>query len=151
MSGMNRLLQIACLCLGVLTGGCVERRMTIRSEPPGALVELDGQPIGSAPASTSFTYYAPRKIRLTLDNYETLTVIQEVPAPWWDNLLTEFFTEHLIPFTIRDERTFVYEMPPRRVVTAEQVLQQAQQLRDEAHSSAEPTPDPVRPGATVPF
>jgi hypothetical protein len=127
--------------------------MTIRSEPPGALVEVDGQPIGFAPASTGFTYYAPRKVRLTLDDYETLTVIQEVPAPWWDSLPFEFFTEHLVPFTFRDERTYTYTMPPRQPVTTEQVLGRGQQLRDEAHISAEPTPEAIGPrnAGTLPF
>ena len=33
-------------------------------------------------------------------------------APWWDNLLTEFFTENLVPFTLRDEREFKYQLTP---------------------------------------
>ena len=66
------------------TGGCVERQMTIRSDPPGALVYVDGYEIGITPVITPFTYYGQRKIRLVKDGYETLTVIQPVPPPWYE-------------------------------------------------------------------
>ena len=43
------------LSLAVLAAsqtGCVRRRMTIRSDPPGALVYVDDQQIGATPIST---------------------------------------------------------------------------------------------------
>ncbi len=123
------------LALVVCVGGCVERRMTIRTDPPGALVEVDGEVIGFSPASMSFAYYAPRKIKITHNDYETLTVIQEVPPPWWDNWLTEFFTENLWPFTLRDEREFHYVLEPRRPHTTKSILDRAEQFRQEAHGS----------------
>ncbi len=110
--------------------------MTIRTDPPGALVEVDGTPIGFSPASMSFTYYAPRKIKLTHDDYETVTIIQDVPPPWWDNWLTEFFTENLWPFTVRDEREFHYSLEPRKVHSTESILQRAESVRKEAHTEA---------------
>jgi hypothetical protein len=126
----------ALLAALLLSSGCVERRMTIRSDPPGALVEVDGEPIGFSPASMSFTYYAPRKIKLIHDQYETMTVIQEVPPPWWDNIFTEFFTENLWPWTLRDEREFFYVLEPRRPHTTEEVLQRAQETRQAAQAGA---------------
>src|SRR5690606_3614274 len=42
--------------------GCVHRRMTIRSDPPGALVLLEGEEIGYTPVSVDFTYYGTREI-----------------------------------------------------------------------------------------
>ena len=53
--------------------GCVQRRMTIRSSPPGAMVYVDNQEIGTTPVSTGFTYYGTREFRLVKDGYETLT------------------------------------------------------------------------------
>ena len=70
-----------------LFSGCVERRYTIRSDPPGATVIVNGEEIGPSPASKSFVYYGDREITLMLDGYETKTVIQPIKAPWWDNLL----------------------------------------------------------------
>ncbi len=77
--------------------GCVERRYTIRTDPPGATVVVNGEEIGPTPASKSFVYYGDRKITLMLDGYETKTLIQPIKAPWWDNYLTEFFTENIDP------------------------------------------------------
>src|SRR5262249_53575145 len=97
--------------LGTLSG-CVERRYTIRTEPPGATVIVNGEEIGPAPASRSFNYYGDRKITLVLDGYQTKTLIQPIRAPWWDGFLTEFLTENLIPASIRDERDYRYKLEP---------------------------------------
>ncbi len=45
-----------------------------------------------------------------LDGYQTKTVIQPINAPWWDNYVTEFFTENLIPFSMRDEREYKFQL-----------------------------------------
>ena len=79
-----------------LLAGCVERRYTIRSDPPGATVIVNGEEIGPTPASKSFVYYGQREITLILDGYATKTVIQPINAPWWDNYFTEFFTENIV-------------------------------------------------------
>jgi hypothetical protein len=70
-------LLACCACAG--QSGCVQRRITIRSNPPGALVYVDDYPIGTTPVSTSFVYYGTRKVRLVLSGYETLTVLQPIP------------------------------------------------------------------------
>jgi hypothetical protein len=62
--------------------GCVQRRFTIRSNPPGAQVYVDDYEIGTTPVSHDFVYYGTRKIRLVKDGYETLTVYQPMPTPW---------------------------------------------------------------------
>lgn len=112
-----------------LMPGCVERRYTIRSNPPGALAIVNGEEIGTTPVSKGFTYYGDRKISLLLDGYETKTVIEPVKAPWYDNLLTEFFTENLVPYNIRDERDFTYNLSPVQQPTVESLQQRAEELR----------------------
>ena len=44
--------------------GCVRRRLNVRTNPPGALVYVDNQQIGTTPCSVDFTYYGTREIRL---------------------------------------------------------------------------------------
>ena len=46
------------------TDAAVRRRITIKTDPPGALVYIDDQEIGVTPVSTSFTYYGTRKIQI---------------------------------------------------------------------------------------
>jgi hypothetical protein len=109
--GARLLLASAALVAAGLTG-CVERRYTIRTNVPGTLVYVNGEEIGPVPASKTFYYYGDREIVLAAPGYKTQRLIQNVDAPWFDNLLTEFFTENLLPFTLRDEREFVYAMEP---------------------------------------
>ncbi len=66
-----------------LGSGCVQRRMMIRSHPEGALVYLNGQELGRTPIATNFTYYGDFEVKLVKDGYETLTVMQSIPMPWY--------------------------------------------------------------------
>ena len=73
-------LLVLLLVTGALSG-CVEHRYTIRTEPLGATVVVNGEEIGPSPASKSFIFYGKRKITMILDGYETKTVIQPIRAP----------------------------------------------------------------------
>ena len=118
--------------------GCVERRYTIRSDPPDALVVVNGEEKGTTPVSSSYVYHGKRTIRLVKNGYETKEIIQDFPAPWYDNYLTEFFTENLIPYTFRDERTFTYKLEPEKPTDPNTLLSNAEQLRGEAKTLPKP-------------
>lgn len=137
--GRLRPLILTLAVLGSLgLSGCVERRYTIRTNPPGALVRVNDEEIGATPAARSFTYYGDRKVQLMLDGYETQTIIQPIKAPWWDNYATEFFTENLIPYTFRDEREFVYDLVPKSEPSVDHLLENGQNLRAQAQSPPPP-------------
>jgi hypothetical protein len=120
------------------TAGCVERRYTIRTEPPGALAIVNGEEIGRTPVSRSFTFYGDRDITLMLDGHQTQRVLQPMNAPWYDNLITEFFTENVIPYTFRDEREFNYRMVPGTVPPTNDLVSRAESLR--AQGATQPPP-----------
>jgi hypothetical protein len=120
--------------------GCVQRRLTIRSNPPGALVYVDDYPIGTTPVSTDFIYYGTRKVRLSKSGYETLTVMQPLPTPWYEFPGVDFVSENLVPGEIRDERVVDFQLKPQMIVPSPQLLGRAENLR---HSAAAPqTPLP---------
>ena len=134
------------------TVGCVQRRMTIRSNPPGALVYVDDYQIGTTPVSTDFVYYGTRKIRLVKDGYETLTVRQPFPLPWYQLFPIDFVTENLWPWEIRDERVVDLAMMPAGVTVPESVVARAEQVRASTTRTI-PTVPPqpvVQPLAPVP-
>lgn len=124
-------------------GGCVRRRLNVRSNPPGALVYVDNQQIGTTPCSVDFTYYGTREIRLIKPGYETLTVNQPIPMPWYQVPPLDFVSENLTPTKIRDNRTVTYDMAPQIIVPTEQLLDRANQLR------AETLQFPVSPAAAA--
>ncbi len=138
-----------CICVliiaSILSGGCVRRRLTVRSNPPGATVYIDDQEIGETPVSTPFVYYGTRKIQLVKDGFETLTVKQKFSPPWYEVPPLDFFAENVYPGELRDERIVDFEMEPQRVVPIPEILERAQQLRDATRAGYTiPTPEQVR-------
>ena len=138
------------LLIACTAAGCVQRRMTIRSEPPGALVYVDDYEIGNTPVSTDFVYYGTRKIRLVKDGYETLTVRQPFPMPWYQIFPLDFVTENIWPSEIRDERHVSLTMVPASSTPPEQVVARAEQSRASARSLPGAATPPTAATLSVP-
>ena len=109
--------------------GCVHRRLTIRSNPPGALVYVDEQEIGRTPVSTSFIYYGTRSIRLEMDGYETVEQLHRIRPPWYQIPPIDFVSENLSFRDIRDERVLDFQLVPMQIIPTERLLDRANQLR----------------------
>jgi len=103
--------------------------MTIRSNPSGATVFVDDQQIGTTPVSTSFRYYGTRKIKLVKPGYETHTALHTFDVPWYQVPPLDFISENLIAREIRDERVVDFQLLPRRIVTTEELVSRASELR----------------------
>ncbi len=112
--------------------GCVRRRLNVRTNPPGALVYVDNQQIGTTPCSVDFTYYGTREIRLVKPGFETLTVNQPIPTPWYEYIPLDFVSENLVPTKIRDNRTVTYDLAPQAIVPTQQLVDRGNQLRHDA-------------------
>lgn len=139
-----RLAIVAIVGLALLPG-CVRRRLMVRSNPPGAMVYVDNQPIGMTPCATNFTYYGTREIRLVKPGYETLTINQPIPAPWYQLPPIDFFAENVLPNEIHDFRTISFNMQPQVIVPTDELIARGQQLREATQQGA------VLPaGATAP-
>ncbi|WP_435006258.1 PEGA domain-containing protein [Tundrisphaera lichenicola] len=130
---LNLLIAVGLACAST---GCVERRYTIRTDPPGAQAFVNGEQIGTTPVSRSFTFYGDRTVRLVKEGYETQDVVAKFEAPWYDNLLTEFFTENLNPYTFRDEVEFNYKLQPATPDDPNNVLNRAEATRAEGQAPA---------------
>lgn len=127
---------LAVVALGM--AGCVERRYTIRTIPDNALVIVNGEEIGPSPASKSFAYYGNRDIIISAPGYTTLHVVQPINAPFWDNGLTEFFSENLVPVTLRDEREYVYKLEPANTSVGGDLVGRAESLRRQGQTAPPP-------------
>ena len=125
----TRALAVAGTILALAGGGCVERRMIIRTNPPGALAYVDDNEVGLTPVAISPIYYGNRKIRLVKDGCETLTLIQSVPPPWYEIPPLDFFSENIVPGKIRDVRTYDFQLRPQGMVPNDELLGRAENLR----------------------
>jgi hypothetical protein len=140
--------------------GCVERRYVIYSDPPGAVVYRNGQILGYEPADDFFTYYGKYDFTLVKEGYEIQNVQQDIKAPWYEFPGLDFISENLIPWRIIDRRVFNYQLQPRPVANPQQLLDEAQHLRNrglglgagsaQAPPGTEQVPAPMLPNAAPP-
>ena len=124
--------------------GCIRKRMTVRSNPPGANVYIDKQPIaGQTPVSTNFTYYGTRSIEIVRDGYRTERFLRKFNPPWYAIPPLDFFSETLWPFEKHDERIIDVQLTPEPIVSLEALVASGEQLRLQASQgiavSAPPT------------
>lgn len=75
---MLRVLLVAML---LVMPGCLQRRIRVTSEPPGAIVWVNDTEIGRTPAETSFTFFGDYDVRLELDGYEPVHEMRRAKAP----------------------------------------------------------------------
>ncbi len=127
----------------LLLPGCVQRRLMIRSDPPGAMVYVDDYQIGSTPIATTFTYYGTRKIRLVKDGYQTLTVYERIDPPWYQVPPLDFFSENVVASEIRDMRVLDYQLVPQVVAPPQNLLDRAEELRTRSRTPLPPNIMPV--------
>src|SRR5262249_31404349 len=117
---------IACLGVVLLTAdlaaGGVQRRLVVYSDPPAALVYLNNQYVGATPVDFYYVYYGKYQFTLVKDGYETLNVIQDIPAPWYELPGPDFIAE-VQPFKIRDVRSFCYTLQPLQQVRPDDLFQ----------------------------
>jgi PEGA domain-containing protein len=132
---LQRLALAACLALlCVVSTGCVRRRLTVRSNPPGAQVYVDNQEIGTTPCSASFIYYGTRTITVMKNGYRTEKIFQRLNPPWYEITPLDFVSENLSPLETRDERIVDVQLVPEEMVPQQKLLDRAQSLRDSART-----------------
>jgi len=135
--------------------------MTVRTNPPGAMVYVDHQSIGTTPASTNFVYYGTRQFEIIKDGYRTEKFLRKIDPPWYQWPVLEFVSETIWPFEKRDERVIEVELSPETVVPTDALIRSGEELRSQATRGiavGQPptrgtlTPDQmVIPRGTVPF
>ena len=116
-------------CLSVCLSGCVQRRLVVRSQPEGAFVTIDNQPIGYTPVPVPFTYYGTREIQLEKDGYKTTKVRERIRAPWYEKFPISFFSNNFAGREIRDERVLDFQLEPSTQVQENLLLERANDLR----------------------
>lgn len=153
MSIGRRFIQGVALVLlaGGMLAGCVQRKMTITSDPPGALVWLNGKEMGRTPLTRDFIQYGTYDVQLRKEGYETLNKPTRVIAPWWQWFPIDFVAE-LMPFRPTDHQHLHFSMTPRQEADSQTLLEHADQMRKmlpEAPAKAPATPAEETP-ATAP-
>lgn len=129
MNTRSLLFVVAAALAAVLLCGCVERKLTINTEPQGALITLNDEQIGVSPVTVSFNWYGDYWVRVSKEGFETLDTHRELKAPLHDRFPFDFFAGVLYPGQITDDYEWTFELAPRQDLPREQLLEQADALR----------------------
>ena len=116
----------------------MRRKMTVRSNPPGATVYLDGKELGRTPFTTNFDHYGKREFRIVKQGYETKTELMPVRTPWYQWIGFDFVSEVLLPGKLTDHKSYEFDLQPERVVLGSEIVSRAEQFRQTAHADGIP-------------
>jgi hypothetical protein len=125
-------LVFAGICFpAIVLAGCVERKLTINTEPPGAKILLNDQEIGISPVTVPFNWYGDYWVRISKDGYETLDTHRNLKAPLHDHPPFDFATQILYPGQIVDAYEWTFELAPKVYPTREQLVENGRSLQDQ--------------------
>ena len=129
---MHRSLVFVMISLagGLLVAGCVERKLTINTEPRGAKVILNDEEIGTSPVTVGFNWYGDYAVRIIKEGYETLNTHRKLKAPWYDYFPFDFFAQILNPSRTVDSYEWTFELSPKKEMSREELLQNAKQMKE---------------------
>ncbi len=126
----NSVFSVAVLGFAMIfLAGCVERRLTINTEPQGARVILNDQEIGVSPVTVSFNWYGDYWVRLSKDGYEALDTHRRLKAPLHDYFPFDFVAEALYPGRIVDAYEWTFALALKVYPTREQLVEDGESLR----------------------
>ena len=127
--------------VGVMGGlaGCVERSITVRTQPADALVYLNDVEIGPSPCTTRFQWYGDYDVRLrakknlgTPQNpryvYYYLHTHHSTVRPWFQWYGVDLFAA-ILPVSFKDRQVWAFKLPVVADETDAQLIEQAQKLK----------------------
>ena len=101
---------LAGCCLLAATG-CVRRSLTIRTQPPGALVYVNDVLKGPSPVSYDFEWYGGYRLTLRKEGFARLDDRRVLRAPLYLWIPLDLVME-LLPITIQDRQEWSYVLTP---------------------------------------
>ncbi len=110
--------------------GCLERQLTIKTNPSSAVVELNDEEIGVSPVTVNFNWYGEYNVRISKDGYETLKTHRLLKAPWYDHFPFDFFVQ-ILPSKKVDKYEWDFTLEPLKEVNKDQLIQDALKLKDQ--------------------
>ena len=117
------------LIASFLLSGCVERKLTINTEPQGALVILNDEEIGTSPVTVSFEWYGDYWVRISKEGYESLNTHRPLKRPLHDRPPFDFFAQIINPNRIVDSYEWTFELVPKQKVNREELIKNAEELK----------------------
>lgn len=125
------------LIISVILGGCVERQLTINTQPQGAVVTLNDEEIGESPVTVAFNWYGDYNVTIRKEGFETLKTHRKLKGPWYDAFGLDFLAGVLWPGRIVDSYEWTFELADRKEISREQLLGKAEELKGQLQGENE--------------
>jgi hypothetical protein len=131
---------LGALALGTLAG-CVERKITILSNPDGARLQVNGREMPRTPCTFTFDWYGDYDIILRYEKEEKdaagnpirrvyyLHTHQKAEAPAHQTLGIDLLTD-LAPWTVKDHKTWTFVIPEVTNSSVADRVERALELKD---------------------
>jgi hypothetical protein len=112
--------------------GCVERRVTITSQPEGALVFFADEEIGRTPLTVPFLFYGDREVILRKEGYDTLKTHADLRPPIYDVPPWDLISQAMVPWTYHYHVHKHFVMKTQELPNEQELIRRADQLKNEA-------------------
>ena len=126
---MKTLLAVIAAAVAAWMAGCVEREMTITSEPAGALVFLSDVEVGRTPVTVPFTWYGDYDIIVRREGRKTITDHAQIGMPWYEFPPLDLFSA-IAPWTYHDRRYLHYTMEKLVLPGDDELILKADEMRE---------------------
>ena len=153
-------LTITALCVVlpcVFLSSCVERLLKIRTNPEGAKVWVNGEPVqvknkddkgpptftAKTPVDVPFDFHGTFDIEVRVDRYTSERRLVEIATPWYAFPPVDLFVEVLLPVPIKDHHLIEFDLEPVPDFNevSEGSAERHEALKAKLDASANPTPD----------
>jgi hypothetical protein len=140
MIALRRLHVLALTALAAMgLAGCVERKLTIGSDPPGAILLLNDVEVGRTPVTVPFTWYGDYDVRLRYEkNVGTpekpkivryyLHTHRKTTTPWFETIGIDLFAD-LSPQTYVDHQVWAFAIPQVEEPSEKDLIQRARDMK----------------------
>lgn len=126
--------KLTILLLTVMTvfcvTGCIERKLTITSEPAGALVIISDKEIGRTPVTHEFLWHGEYDIilRFPEKGYKTLNESANLNMRWYQYPPIDLFSS-IAPWTYKDHRYLHYKLQKMDPPDNAALIKRAEQMQ----------------------
>ncbi len=123
---MKKYLFAILLCVSF---GCVERTVTINTEPKGAIVWLNDKEVGRTPVKVPFEWYGDYEVIIRKQGYEPLKTHKKLIRPWYEYIPIDLFAEVFTPAVIHDNHFWEFQLETAKPVNEKELLKRALEFR----------------------
>jgi len=128
---MRKLLLSLVLCLPM--AGCVEQKMTITSEPSGAIVRVSDVEVGTTPCTIPWTFAGDYSFILSKPGYQTLNDHANIKPQWYELPPMDLFAQ-ISPGKIEDNRYVHFKLEKLVVPPNQELIKQGLEMRKETNA-----------------